>query len=110
MGSRVREGQCLALFEDVLGRQAVLHHEDRQVAHHLGGRRHLDDVAQHGVDLLVHLAHVLELAAEAERLDLGLQIRVLAAGYLVAVDIGRGRLEAAVKRRIAQAHVRPVVT
>ena len=38
-----------------------------------------------------------------------MQVGILAAGHLVAVDIGRGRLEAAVKRRISQAHVRPVV-
>ena len=106
---RVREGQCLALFEDVFRRELVLHHKNRKVSHHLGGRRHLDDIAQHEVDLPVHLAHVLELAAEAECLDLRLQVRVLPARHFVAVDIGRGRLKAAVKRRISQAHVRPVV-
>ena len=47
--------------------------------------------------------------AEAERLDLRLQVRVLAAGDLIAVDIGNGDLEALVEALIAQAHVGPVI-
>ena len=47
--------------------------------------------------------------AEAERLDLRLQVRVLAAGDLVAVDIGDGDLEALVEALVAQAHVGPVI-
>ena len=47
--------------------------------------------------------------AEAERLDLRLQVRVLAAGDLVAVDIGDGHFEALVEALVAQAHVGPVI-
>ena len=56
----------LALFDDVLGREVVLHHEDREVADHLGRRRDLDDVAEHEVDGAVHLLDLREAVAEAE--------------------------------------------
>ena len=105
----VGEGEVLALFDDVLGREVVLHHEDREVADHLGRRRDLDDVAEHEVDGAVHLLDLREAVAEAERLDLRLQVRVLAAGDLVAVDIGDGDLEALVEALVAQAHVGPVI-
>ena len=91
------------------GVRLVLHHEDGQVAHHLGGGGHLHNVAQHVVDLDVHLLDLLEPVAQAQALHLGLEVGVLAAGDLVAVDVGGGVLDAGLKLAVAQAHVRPVV-
>ena len=67
------------------------------------------DVAQHVVDLHIHLLDVLELMAQAQALHLALEVGVLAARHLVAVDIGGGVLDARLKLAVAQAHVRPVV-
>ena len=105
----IREGQMLAFFHNILRGQVVLYHKDRQVAHHLGGRSHLYQVAQHIVDLLVHLLDFQEAAAQAQRDDLRLQVGVLAAGDLVAIDIGNGGLEAVIEARVAQADVGPVI-
>ena len=46
----VGEAEALAPLHDVVRGQVVLHHEDGQVAHHLGGGSDLYDVAQHLVD------------------------------------------------------------
>ena len=61
----IGEGEGLPPRHDILGGQAVLYHEDGQIAHHLGGGGDLHDVAQHVVDLDVHLLDVFELVAEA---------------------------------------------
>ena len=87
----------------------VLGHEDGQVAHHLGRGRHLHDVAQHLVDLAVILLDLHEAAAQAQGLHLGLEVGVLAAGDLIAVDVGVVAGEAALKGVVALAHVLPVV-
>ena len=105
----VGEGEGLSALHNVLGGQLVLHHEDGQITHHLGGGRHLHNVAQHVVDLDIHLLDVLELVAQAQALHLALEVGVLAARHLVAVDIGGGVLDARLKLAVAQAHVRPVV-
>ena len=105
----VGEGEGLAPLHDVLRREIVLHHENGQIAHHLGGRGHLDDVAQHLVDRLVHLLDRLEVVAQAQALHLGFQVGVLPARHLVTVDIGGGVLDARFKGGIALPHVGPVV-
>ena len=55
----LREGQLLAAGEDILGLQVVLHHEHGHVADDLGGGGDLDQVAEHVVDLAVHLLALL---------------------------------------------------
>jgi len=75
----VGEGEGLSALHNVLGGQLVLHHEDGQITHHLGGGRHLHNVAQHVVDLDIHLLDVLELVAQAQALHLALEVGVLAA-------------------------------
>ena len=47
--------------------------------------------------------------AQAQALHLALEVGVLAARHLVAVDIGGGVLDARLKLAVAQAHVGPVV-
>ena len=101
--------EILALGADVLGGQVVLDHEDGQIAHHFGGGGHLDDAAQHIVDLLVHLLDLVEAAAQTKGDDLRLQVGVLAAGDLIAVDVGDGALQTVVEVLVAQTHVSPVV-
>ena len=105
----VREGEGLAALYDVLRRQVVLYHEYCEVAYHLGAGRDLDDVAEHVVDGAVHLLDLVEALAEAEGLNLGLEVGVLAAGYLVAVDVRDGGTQSLVEAAVALAHVAPVV-
>ena len=106
---RIGKCQRLPLTDHRLRRQVVLHHEDGQIPHHLGGGGHLHDVPQHLVHVPVHLLHRVKAVAQAQALHLGLQVGVLAAGHLVAVDVGGGVGDAALKAAVAQAHVRPVV-
>ena len=105
----IRESQCLAPLHDILRGQVVLHHEDGQIAHHLGGGRHLHRVAQHIVDGLIHLLDLLKAVAQTQRLHLWPQVGVLTAGDLVAVDVGGRGFQAVVEALIPQAHIRPVV-
>ena len=80
----------------------------RQVADHLGGRRHLDDVAEDVVGGGVHLLDLLELLAEAERDGLLPQVGELAARDLVPVDPARRCGQAGLERRVDPAHRLPV--
>ena len=56
-------------------------HEKRHVAHHLGGRSHLDDVAEHLVDVRIGWRDTSgqRVVVDAERARLLAQVRVLAA-------------------------------
>ena len=101
--------QICALFHNVLGSQVVLHHEDRQVAHHLGGRGHLDQVAQHVVDLLVHLLNFQETVAQIETLHLGLQVGVLAARNLIAINVGHRSLQVGLELHVPFPNICPVI-
>ena len=83
-------GQGSAVGEDVVHGQVVLQHEDGQVAHHLGGGGHLDQVAQDQVGLTVQLLDLLELVLGAHLGNLSQQVGVLTAGDLVLVDLGVG--------------------
>ena len=54
-------------------------HEKRHVAHRLGGRSHLDDVAEHSVDIRIGGGHFRPAGrVDAERARLLAQVRVLA--------------------------------
>ena len=75
----------------------------------LGRRRDLYNVAQHVVDGLVHLLDFLKPVAEAQRFDLRLQVGVLSAGNLIAVDVGDRIFKAVVEVCIAQTDICPVV-
>ena len=54
-------------------------------------RRDLDDVAEQLIDLGVHPADFRPAVGQAQRLRLLIQVRVLPAGHLVAVEVGRRR-------------------
>ncbi len=79
----------VARVDDVGGRQARRHHHQRHVADDLGGRRHLDDVAEHLVDVGIGLRHLVPARLEAERARLFLEVGELAAGHLVQIDLRR---------------------
>ena len=106
----IRERQIFSLLDDVLGSQIVLGHKDRQVADHLGGRGDLGNTAQQLVDLAVIFLDFGETLAKTHALDLGLEVGVLSAGDLIAVDIRGGTGDAALELVVAQAHIRPVVS
>ena len=106
---RVGVGQCAAALEDIFRGQTVLHHEDCQVTDHLGGRRNLDNIAQHVVDRNIHVFDILKLVNQAKALNLRAQIGVLTARHLVAVDIGRGIADVGFELGVALAHIRPVI-
>ena len=107
---RLGEGQVRPLLgEDVLRLQVVLHQEHGHVAHHLGRRGDLDDVAEEQVHLAVHLLALLPAVEEPEPGHLRLVVGVLAAGDLVAVDLGGAALQPRLERRVELAHPLPVV-
>ena len=85
---RLREGDLARRVEHVVGGQVVGHHHQRHVAHHLGGGRDLDDVAEQLVDVGIGARHLGPAVRQAERARLLAQVGVLAAGHLVAVDVG----------------------
>ena len=71
-----------------------------EVADDLGGRGHLDDVAEDRVGGGVHVLDLLELLAEAERDRLLAQVGELAAGDLVGVDPAGRRGQAGLERGV----------
>ncbi len=75
------------------GIRAHGHEVQREVADHLRGRGHLDDVAEDVVGGGVHVLDLLELLTEAERDRLLAQVGELAAGDLVGVDAAGRRGE-----------------
>ena len=80
----------------------------RQVTDHLGGRRHLDDVAEDVVGRGVHVLDLLELLPQAERDRLLAQVGELAAGDLVGVDAAGRRRQPRLERRVDPAGGLPV--
>ena len=81
----------------------------RHVADHLGGRRHLDDVAEHLVDLRVGVRDLRPaMIVDAERARLLAQIRVLAARHAVHVDLGGAGADVALERHVTVPHLLPV--
>jgi len=105
---RFREGHVLLWIDDVLDGQVLAHHHQRHVAHDLGRRRHLDDVAEHLVGVGIGLRHFVPAGFQPERAGLFLEIGELAARHFMQVDF-RGRpLEIALEGRILVAHGFPV--
>ena len=95
--------------EHLLFREAARDHEQRHVAHDLGGGRDLHDVAEHLVHVGVGLRHFRPArVVDAERARLLAQVRVLAAGHAVHVDIGGAGANVALERRVEPAHLLPV--
>ena len=76
----------------------------REIAHHLGRRRHLDDVAENPVRRGVHVLDRLEAVAQAERDRLLAQVRQLSAGDLVVVDPSGRPGQARLEGRVQLAH------
>jgi hypothetical protein len=95
--------------DQVLGRQALQHQVQRQVAHHLGGGGDLHDVAEQQVHVPVRVQHgvpLLALQAHARALDE--QVGVLAAGDLVVEHARRAGLHAALEGLILVTDLAPV--
>ena len=65
---RFGKRQFARAVEHFRRRQVVADHEQGHVADHLGGRRHLDDVAEQAVDLGVHPADFGPALVQPERL------------------------------------------
>ena len=106
---RFREGDLAVRARHLLGREPAGHHGEREVAHHLGGGRHLDDVAEHAVDLGVGAGDLGPvLVVDAERARLLAQVGVLAAGDLVVVDVRGAGAEVALEGAVGAAHLLPV--
>ncbi len=105
----LREGQILTALINVLGLEIVLHHEHGHVADDLRGGGYLDQVAEHVVDLAVHLLALLPAMPEAQSFDLGFVIGVLAAGDFVVVDLGGAAAQFGLERSVVSAHALPVV-
>jgi len=85
--NRFGKSQLLFGSIDILGLEIALHQEHRHIADHLGGRCYLDDVAEHHVDLVVHLLALIPALDETEPGNLRFVVGVLAAGNLVMVDL-----------------------
>ena len=66
----IGEGQILLRVHDVGDGQILADHHQRHVAHHLGGRRHLDDVAEHPVHVGIGLGHLVPARLQAQRAGL----------------------------------------
>jgi hypothetical protein len=89
--------------------QALRHHHQRHVAHHLGRGRDLDDVAEHLVGIGIGLRHLVPALLQPQAAGLRLEVGELAAGHLVQVDLGGRGLQAGLEGRILLAHAFPVV-
>ena len=71
---RLGIGQVAALGQDVILVQTVFQHKDGEIAHCLGGRGYLHDVAQQVVGLFVQALDLLEAVASAHGLYLCQQV------------------------------------
>ena len=106
---RLGEGEFARIREQVGGVHAVRHEHQREIAHRLARGRHLHDVAEQVIHVGVGAAHLLPAVAEAEGFRLLQEIRELAAGHFVEVEVGIGRLHVALERRVVVAHSGPIV-
>ena len=105
----VRERDLAVGVFDIGPREAAGNHHERHVADHLGGGRHLHDVAEHAVDLGVGLGHLVPAFGEAQRVRLLAQVRELPARHLVQVDLGGRCAHVGLERGVLRAHHLPVV-
>ena len=105
---RGRDVELLRVVRELLRVGTDRHQVQRQVADHLGRRRHLHDVAQDPVGRGVHVLDLLELLAEAQGDRLLPQVGELAAGDLVRVDATGRRRQPGLERRVHPADGLPV--
>ena len=70
-------------------RQILRDHHQRHVADHLGGRRHLHDVAEHLVHVGIGVRDLVPALLEPERARLLLEVGELPARHLMQIDFGR---------------------
>ena len=89
-------------------RQTLRHHHQRHVAHHLGGRRHLDDVAEQIVGGAIGLGDFVPARFQAQRARLFLEIGELPARHFMQIDFRGARLEVAFEGGILGAHRFPI--
>ena len=93
---------------DIGDGQVLADHHQRHVADDLGRRRHLDDVAEHQIDVVIGLRHLVPARLQPERARLLLEVGELAARHLVQIDF-RGRpLQVALEGGVLVAHRLPV--
>ncbi len=88
--------------------EILAHHHQRHVADHLGGRRHLDDVAEHQVDVVIGLRHLVPARFQPQRTRLFLEVGELAARHLVQIDLRSRPLQVALEGGVLVAHRLPV--
>ena len=89
-----REGDLDFRIQHRLGGQCARDHGERHVADDLRGRRDLDDVAEHLVDLGVRLRHFLPAVfIDPQRAGLLTQVGVLPARHAMQVHLGSARAD-----------------
>ncbi len=101
-------GRAGVEIEHVTRLDALGEEENREVAHDLARRGDLDDVAKEEIDLAVVADDFGPALAQAQRGGLLAQVGVLAAGHLVAVNLGTAELGRAVEGAVVLAHGLPV--
>ena len=78
-------------MQHIVRHQVVGHEKQGQVSNGFGRRRHFDDIAQQLVYVSVGIADFRPALVEAQRAGLFKQVRILAAGHFVPVQVGAGR-------------------
>ena len=99
-------GKAISLprIDHLLGGDVAGDHHQREVAHHLRRRRHLDDVAEQHVDLGIGARDLVPARLEAERAGLLLEVGELAARHLVEIDLRGAEAEVGFEGAIVGAH------
>ncbi len=106
---RLRKSDVRLRIEHLLLRQAARHHEKRHVADDFGCRSDFDDVPKHEVDVGVGLGDLRPTSiSDAQRARLLAQVRVLATGHAVNVNLGRARANIALESRVQLARLLPI--
>ena len=104
----IREGDVAGGVLDFGDGQVLADHHQRHVAHNLGRRCHLDDVAEHQIDVVIGLRDLVPARFQPERARLLLQVGELPAGHLVKIDLGGRALQVALERGVLVANRLPV--
>ncbi len=103
-----REVYVALRVQDLLGGQAAGGHHQGHVAHHLGGRGDLDDVAEQLVDLGVGLLDLDPVLFQPQGASLLTQVGVLTAGHTMLEDRRGARAHVALESRVLAPHAFPI--
>ena len=96
-------------LQEVFGGHVLGDEQKRKIAHRLGDRGHLDDVAEQLVHIRISLGHIVPAILQTEGAGLRLEVGELPTGHFVQIHLGGGRLEPALEGRVMAAHGFPVV-